>query len=181
MSNETEVETTDLRRPMRGRPPNAERLSNGEDPQSRAALKAAEIRKNRPSQDSDVHDEFKAPVAPEGWEYQWVRKSVYNQEDLASMNRANEKGWEPVPSRRHPEYLSYGRSGATIEKDGMILMELPKTLVDEERNAQARRSALQVNAQAAYLDTTPNTFYDDPKAKKTRTFSREHKPMEVPE
>jgi hypothetical protein len=121
-----------------------------EDPRARAAKRAAELRGHLGNIDDGV-DKFYAPTAPEGWQYEWKRKTVMGWEDPAYMNNLIRTGWEPVPASRHPEMMQKGYTGA-IERDGQVLMERPKEISDEMRRIELMKARQQVNIKAGQMD-----------------------------
>ena len=86
-------------------------------------------------------DKFWAPPPPDGWDYQWKRRSVYNQEDPAYQVELARQGWEAVPLSRHSEMMPRGWSGQTIEVEGMTLMERPADLHQGSADARGSRGA----------------------------------------
>lgn len=172
--------------PRRGRPPGAKtggvsaetEINRGElrasprveDPRARAAKRAAEIRGHRQDHNIDEADRFKVNVdeIPDGWSYEWKRKSIYGKEDPGYEVELARGGWEPVPASRHPSMMPKGHY-ETIERDGMILMERPKELSDEARAAELRRARLQVRSKEAQLTSGPDGTFerDRPTVKKS--------------
>jgi len=134
----------DLRAPMRE-----------EDPRERAARRAAEIRSNVGDMDEGT-DDFRAPTAPDGWAYEWKRKSVFGQEDPAYQVELARMGWEPVPASRHPSYMPDKGDYPIIERKGMVLMERPKELVDEAKQIEYRKARNQVRHKEAQLNSSPD-------------------------
>ena len=129
-------------------------------PAERAAQRVAEIRKHRDGLDLDNEDKFfiDQRIVPEGWSYEWKRKSTYNQEDPSYQIRLADGGWTPVPVNRDARHRSLMPTGAynSIERDGMILMERPKELTDEAKSIELRRARNQVRAKEAQLSSTPD-------------------------
>lgn len=126
-----------------------------DDPRTRAARRAAEIREHIGEMD-DGDDEYRAPAAPDGWTYEWKRNTVFNQPDPAYQVDLKRKGWEEVPASRHPEMMPQGTRGhAPIERKGMILMERPSVIVDESRAIDRRRARLQVQVKEQQLTGEP--------------------------
>jgi hypothetical protein len=79
-------------------------------------------------------------IIPQDWVYEWKRHSVYNQPDTGYQSSLSQNGWEPVPAERHDGlFLPAGSTGHII-REGLILMERPAVLNEEER-AEARRKA----------------------------------------
>jgi len=139
-----------------------------EDPRARAERRAAEIRQHLKGDSSEGVDRFyiDPAVIPDGWSYEWKRKTIWGKEDPAHEVELMRKGWEPVPATRHPEMMPKG-NWQTIERDGMILMERPKVLTDDAHNANLKNARLQVRAKEAQLNQAPDGTFDrdDPRVK----------------
>jgi hypothetical protein len=170
----TAPKKTDLRPDVRGA------MSNEEDPRARAARRAAEVRGHLGDMD-DGTNEFPLPPSPEGWTYEWKRKSVMGQEDPAHMTDLLRKGWEPVPASRHPEMMPSGNTYESVERKGMVLMERPTELVEEARMIERRRAMSQVRAKEAQLAGTPDGTMsrDDPRV--SPKIKKGYEPMQIPE
>lgn len=185
MTDETVVTNSDLRPAMRGpgRPPNVAKLSNADDPRARAAARAAEIRASREGREDDGVDEFKAPPAPDGWEYQWKRKSTFQKEDRAHLNALKRSGWEEVPASRHPDFMSVGMTGSNIEYKEMVLMEAPLELVQEARGREYRTAKAQLSRNAGQIDQKPGTMLGNQEhtAPVTKHRTSFEAPMRVPD
>jgi len=139
-----------------------------ESPLDRARRRAAELRKHG-AVDEDFTDEFYVNPSdiPDGWSYEWKRRTVLGQEDPGYNVAIARAGWEPVPASRHPAYMPAGSSGAVIERKGMVLMERPKEITDDARNRDLRRAKGQVQQKEAQLNESgPGQFgKDDPRVK----------------
>ena len=164
----------DLRPDVRGA------MTNEEDPRARAARRAAEVRGHLGDMD-DGTNEFPLPPSPDGWTYEWKRKSVMGQEDPAHMTDLLRKGWEPVPASRHPEMMPSGNTYESVERKGMLLMERPTELVEEARSIEQRRARAQVRAKESQLANTPdNTMTrDDPRV--SPKIKKGYEPMQIPD
>ncbi len=131
-----------------------------ESPAERAAKRTAEIRAHRQGLDMENTDQYHIDpnIVPQGWSYEWKRKTIYNQEDPSYQIRLADAGWTPVPATRDARHKAMMPTGnyATIERDGMILMERPKELTDEAKSIELRRARNQVRAKEAQLSTTPD-------------------------
>ena len=131
-----------------------------DSPAERAAKRVAEIRAHRQGLDLDNTDQYSIDpyMVPEGWSYEWKRKTIYNQEDPSYQVRLADAGWTPVPATRDARHKAMMPTGnyATIERDGMILMERPKELTDEAKARELRRARNQVRAQEQQLSTAPD-------------------------
>jgi len=128
-----------------------------EDPRTRAARRAAEVRNHVGSMDEGL-DEFyiDSAAVPPGWSYEWKRKTVMGMEDPAYQVQLSRMGWEAVPADRHPAYMPTGNKYATIERKGMVLMERPKELTDEAREIENRKARNQVRHKEAQLNSAPD-------------------------
>jgi hypothetical protein len=156
-----------------------------ENPAERARQRAAEIRKHRAGIDLDSTDRFAfdTSIIPEGWSYEWKRKSIYNQEDPAYQIRLADGGWTPVPANRDARHAALMPTGnfATIERDGMILMERPKELTDEAKDIELRRARNQVRAKEAQLSTAPDgTLARDADPRTRPSVKKSYEAMPIP-
>jgi hypothetical protein len=148
-----------------------------------AKARAAEIRAHN-IDDVEGTDEFYIPPGdvPEGWGYQWKRQFTMGKEDPAYMVAVTRKGWEPVPTSRHPSYMPRGSTDPYITRKGMILMEMPQDLIDEANAAELRRAKLQVRNKEEQLSAAPPGQFersnkDDPMTKVKKSYT----PMPIPE
>jgi hypothetical protein len=122
----------------------------------------------------DVVDKFYIPLdlIPEGWAYEWKRNSVIGQENPFYMAEMRRKGWEPVPSARHPELMAYGYSGDYIEREGLILMERPAVFVKEARAKESREARDAVLAKERAMSAAPKGEFDRQVLSHSRTHGR---------
>ncbi len=139
-----------------------------DDPRARAERRTAEIRKHLKGDTSDGADRFfiDPHIIPDGWSYEWKRKTIWGKEDPAHEVELARQGWETVPATRHPQMMPKG-NWQTIDRDGMVLMERPKELTDDVHAANLRRAKLQVRAKEAQLNQAPEGTFerDDPRVK----------------
>ena len=125
-----------------------------EDPRVAAAKRAAEIRGHLGSLD-DGTDEFIAPPAPDGWTYEWKRKTILGQEDPSHQVHLARTGWEAVQTARHPEMMPGNGNHPVIERKGMILMQRPSVITEEVRQIELSRARNQVRVKEEQLSGTP--------------------------
>ncbi len=115
------------------------------------------LTRKRPSHE----DKYYIPreIIPEGWDYQWNRKSVYNQIDTSELILMSENGWRPVPAERHPGmFMPVGAKGE-IERDGLVLMERPMALTLEARAEEKLKADGLIRAQSELLgQRLPDSF-----------------------
>jgi hypothetical protein len=97
--------------PMVTAPPRAEMRSDmrEEDPRSRASRRAQELRDHLGGME-EGEDRFRVDAAdiPDGWAYEWKRRTVFGKEDPAYQVQVARTGWEPVPASRHPNMMPTG-------------------------------------------------------------------------
>ena len=106
----------------------------------------------------DGQDTFYFPVAdvPDGWTYEWKRRTVHNEENPKYMTQLAQNGWTNVPTSRHPEMMpSTGGPYPIIERDGQMLMERPKAITDAVRARDNRNARAQVSAKEQQLSAAP--------------------------
>lgn len=125
-----------------------------DDPRARAAARAAEIIGHLGNLDQG-QDKFaiEAGMEPDGWTYEWKRRTVLGAEDPSYQVGLARTGWEPVPSDRHPEFMpeSFRGKGKIIERDGMVLMERPKVITEKVRDIERGKARGQMKAKEEQL------------------------------
>lgn len=128
-----------------------------DDPRARAARRAAELAEHAGDHDMDGDDKFYIPpeIIPDGWEYQWKRHTLLGKQDPSYEVQIATKGWEAVPCSRHPFMMPEGHAGQTIEREGMILMEIPKEVADGMRAKELRKARAQVGDKEKQLGAAP--------------------------
>lgn len=92
---------------------------------------------------------------PDGWDYNWKRKSVYGMEDPAYQVSLARTGWEPVPTERHPTMMPTGNY-PVIERDGMVLMMRPKVISERFEYADKKKARDQVKFKEQQLNQSPD-------------------------
>ena len=153
-----------------------------DDSRTAAAKRAAQLREHL----GDVvegQDDFYMPLdeIPDGWTYEWKRKSVLGQEDPSYQVSLERMGWEPVPADRHPSYMPTGGKYATIERDGMILMERPMELTEEARRIELKKARQQVRTKEEQLNSAPQgQFGRDNKGNSMAKVSKSYEAMAIP-
>lgn len=126
-------------------------------------------------------DEFAAPKPPDGWTYEWKKKTVLNQEDPAYMLALKRTGWSEVPASRHPEMMGAGYKGGSIERKGQVLMERPEEITNrfKERDRVAARN--QVRTKEEQLGAAPaGQFERQNKDASLARVSKAFEPMPIP-
>lgn len=168
MATEAAVERPPMRPAMRD-----------EDPRAAAARRAAEIRGHLGGMD-DGTDEFAAPEAPEGWTYEWKRKTVLGQEDPAYQVALARMGWEAVPTVRHPEMMPGQGNYPTIERKGMVLMQRPAVISEEARQVELRKARQQVRVKEQQLNAAPDGQFERNDPRVRPAIKKGYEPMQVP-
>lgn len=87
--------------------------------------------------------------APDGWTYEWKRKSLVGMEDVDHLNGLAENGWTTVPAERHVTSFNFKSRTGEVVRDGMILMERPAELTQEARMEERMAARDQIMAQNA--------------------------------
>jgi hypothetical protein len=151
-----------------------------EDPRARAARRAAELRGNLGDLDEGTDEFFIPPsMVPDGWTYEWKTKTVLGQENPAYQVALARKGWEPVPSERHPSMMPGGAIGA-VERKGMILMERPKEITDEVRQIERKVARNQVRQKEEQLNSAPDGQFGRDHAQVRPKINKNYSPIAIP-
>jgi hypothetical protein len=154
-----------------------------ETSEERAARRAEEIRGHIGGLDEGT-DEFYLPhdMVPDGWTYEWKRKSVMGQEDASYLVALRRVGWEPVPSSRHPEMMPMSSPDKTIERKGMILMERPSEITEEVKRLELRKARAQVQQKQAQLGEAPaGQFERTNKGNSLAKVQKSYEPIVIPD
>jgi hypothetical protein len=148
-ARETSVPREDMRPAMRE-----------ESPLERARKRTAEILGHIGDMDEGT-DEFYIPleIIPDGWTYEWKRKTVLGQEDPTYAVSLARAGWQAVPMNRdraHMAMMPANWPHNTIERKGLILMERPTEVIMQVRSIEQKAARDQVRAKEAQLSGTPD-------------------------
>ena len=172
------LEAVDVQEVISARPPMRPAMRE-DDPRAAAARRAAEIRGQFENVDEGV-DEFRTPRAPDGWTYEWKRRTLLGQEDPAYQVELARMGWEPVSTNRHPEMMPIQGSHPVIERKGMVLMQRPAVISDEARATELRKARNQVRVKEQQLNAAPDGTLtrDHPSAR--AQIKKGYSPIEVP-
>lgn len=164
-------ERPEMRRPMRD-----------EDPRAAAERRAQEILNHLGGEVDAASDDFYVDrtVIPDGWDYEWKRKSTYNLEDPAYQVALANTGWTPVPASRHPEMMPIGTKDGAIERKGMILMERPLAVTEKFREADRRKAIQQVRFKEEQLSSAPQGHFDRDHPQARPNIKKGYEPIPVP-
>ena len=130
-------------------------------------------------------DPFSIPedLREPGWDYQWIRTSVYGQEDISNQVNMQEQGWRFVQANRknwEGRFMPKGYAGA-IYKDGLSLVERPMALTEEARRESQQKVKEQSKAQREQFGMAlPHGFSGDTAAARQYTFARQGKAEVTP-
>lgn len=94
-------------------------------------------------------DKFAIPLnlIPDGWTYEWKRKSIFGMNDDDHVTGLMENGWRPVPAERHAgQFMVRGGSGEIV-RDGLLLMERPLSLTLEARAEEKQNAKMLIAIQ----------------------------------
>lgn len=155
-----------------------------DDPRAAAKRRAAEILGHLGDMDEGVDEFYFSPdQVPDGWTYEWKRRTIMGQEDPAYQVALARTGWEAVPARRHPEMMPANWKGDTIERKGMILMQRPREITERIEELDYRKARNQVKAKEAQLAAAPpgtmQAEYTNPKTKPK--ISKSYEAMPIPD
>ena len=109
---------------------------------------------------------------PEGLTYEWKRMSVVGEVDPFYIAAQREQGWEPVPPKRHPNWVPPGYNEPHIVKGGMILMDRPVELTEEFRREMRQVSRRQVREAEQRLGATDPGTLDRVEPKVVKEYFR---------
>lgn len=152
-----------------------------EDPRAAATRRAQEIMGHIGDVDAGTDDfYFDMRTVPDGWCYEWKRKTVYNQEDPAYQVQLARTGWTPVPASRHPEMMPVGAHYQTIERKGQVLMERPQEITDQFRRLDEKRAKDQVRVKEGQLSSAPQGQFDRNHPQARPNIKKGYEPMPVP-
>ena len=156
-----------------------------EDPRSRAARRAMELREQGSPDDGEVYlgpFYIDPSIIPDGWSYEWKTYTVLGKENPSYQVSMAHKGWEAVPRSRHPHMMPHNYQGETIERDGMILMERPLEITQEAKARDLRVARAQVQGKEAQLGGAPaGTFERSNKDQSLVKVKKSYEHMEIPE
>ena len=152
-----------------------------DDPRAAAARRAKEIMGHIGDVDAGTDDfYFDMNTVPDGWTYEWKRRTVHNQEDPAYQVQLNRTGWTPVPTSRHPSMMPIGAHYQTIERKGMVLMERPQEITDQFRRLDEKRAKDQVRVKEDQLSSAPQGQFDRNHPQARPNIKKGFEPMPVP-
>jgi hypothetical protein len=132
----------------------------------------------------DTEDKFPMPAGgpPDGWHYEWKRHTVYGAQNPAYTVALSASGWRPVPSSRHPEFMPTVGTYETIEREGLILMEIPKSVFKhrEERNLKRAREQVSIKQAQLHRPAGPGQFERSNKGQPMVDIKRGYEPLSIP-
>lgn len=122
------------------------------DSLARAARRTAELQEHGYNGNEGSDKFYIDPkMVPDGWSYEYRMFTVLGKEDPSYQVQLRNAGWEPVPVSRHPELMPLGHTGATIILDGMMLMERPLVITQEQTRRDQKNARDQVRAKEQQL------------------------------
>lgn len=172
-------ETNEIRaREARSAAPTVAVKETPEQSRARAEARIRQLRGNPDLQNGGgERDKYWAPDPPDGFDYQWKRRAVMNQEDVEHIRQTQMNGWETVPLSRHPELMPRGWQGDTIEVDGLVLMERPSLFTNEAREEERRAAREAVMTKEQQMrETRANDL-----GRRTASVNKSRAPIDVPE
>jgi hypothetical protein len=158
-----------------------------EDPRTRAARRALELREHwGGDHQQEGEDKFYIDprMVPPGWSYEWKMHTVLNAESPAYQVQIANAGWETVPAYRHPELMPDTYKGMTIDRDGMRLMERPAEITEAAKARELRKARDQVGQKEAQLHGAPaganSPFATDNKGSPLVKLGKSYEAMKIP-
>ena len=132
----------------------------------------------------DTEDKFPMPAGgpPDGFHYEWKRHTVYGAQNPAYTVALAASGWRPVPSSRHPEFMPTHGTYETIEREGLILMEIPEAVYKhrEERNLRRAREQVSIKQAQLHRPAGPGQFERSNKGQSMVDIKRGYEPLSIP-
>jgi hypothetical protein len=152
-----------------------------ESDRERAARRAAELRNHIGNMDEGSDDFFVPPeYIPDGWSYEWKRKTTVGMEDPAYQVQLARMGWEAVPASRHPSMMPSDNRYQLIERKGMVLMERPVEITDEAKSIEYRKARNQVRQKEEQLGTAPDGTLTRDHAKAKPKIAKSYDAIAIP-
>lgn len=157
----------DIDTPARGEPARAQVRPNGSGALEFKHPLTGEIITRSLTNTNDSPYFIPPDIVPDGMTYEWKRKQVYGEPDLANMLALQRNGWREVPKDRHPE--------RALELDGLVLMECPTQFVQMSRE-EDRRVARRERSQGRPRTELPSGFTDEHPSVRNANFARRDRP-----
>jgi len=155
-----------------------------ESSRERAARRAAEIMGHLEGALDEGTDELdlSGVQVPDGWTYEWKRKTVYGKEDPSYDTKLARTGWEAVPANRHPSMMPKGHRGE-ITREGLVLMERPKVITDRVKQIMYDRARGAVRLKEQQLNEGPPGTFErvDERGRPMVKVKTSHSPVVLPE
>lgn len=150
---------------------------------ARASARAQSLLENTDFDTTDTDKyKFDRSIIPDGWDYEWKRNTIYNAEDPAYQVSLAKMGWEPVPVKRHPEFMPYGFKGENIERDGLILMERPAEITEKVQRRDYQIAANQVQQNIKQLNKADSgQFERNHKGDSLVKVKKSYEAVEIPD
>jgi len=107
--------------------------------------------------ENEEHGKYAIPhgLEPDGMKYEWKTESVIGRPNTQGMSAYQRRGWEFVPAERHPGVWTKDGHTGRIELDGMVLMEIDRTLYQQLRRVDQLRAKRPVDELLANLGSAP--------------------------
>ena len=151
------------------------------DPRAEAERRAAEIMGHIGTLDEGTDDFYvDLKTIPDGWTYEWKRRTVYGQEDPAYQVALARTGWTEVPASRHPEMMPIAGGYKTIERKGQVLMERPQMITDRVVELNNRRARDQVRVKEQQLNSAPDGQFGRDHAQAKAKINKSYAPVPIP-
>ena len=125
---------------------------------------------------------FDLRLIPDGWSYEWKRRTVAGAEDPAYQIALAKAGWTAVPASRHRELMPSTGHYEVIERKGQILMERPKVTTDRARMLANMDALNQIRMKEQQLSAAPpGTFERGTDPRVATRIGKSYEPIPVPQ
>ena len=122
----------------------------------------------------------KVDAIPDGWTYEWKRKTVYGSEDPSYAVSLKRTGWTEVPASRHPEMMPANFKSAIIERKGLVLMERPQSITRRVELADKDRAREQIRFKEQQLTHAPDGQFTRDHAQAQPKIKKSYEAMPIP-
>ena len=94
-------------------------------------------------------------IVPDGTVYEWKAETVMGKPNITGMSRYQQRGWQFVPTDRHPGIWTQPGATGAIRLEGMVLMEIDSYHYENLRRLDGVKARGAVNDLCAQLGSAP--------------------------
>jgi hypothetical protein len=130
-------------------------------------------------------NEFDIPheARDKDWDLYWARSTCHGKPDQANINALYDNGWRPASPTNYPRILPDLAGKATIERDGLMLMERPMALTQQSlaENYQDALDLRTMQAEAFGSRKLPRAFAQGTRSRDGKFDARKMLNREAPQ